>query len=171
MIVLGIDPGPYESAVCGWDGWHVLRGSYQANEIHERELRGHPSRAVFVASPDATFDIEFRLAIEQPRSFGKHVGNEIVQTAEWAGRFAGICAGAMMIPQTEVRRHLCGTAASTCAGVKRVLQDRFGAAVAKGTRKAPGPMYGANEHVWDALAVAVSAYDILLTKRSKEGGQ
>ena len=40
--------------------------------------------------------------------------------------------------------------------VRRAMLDRFGGDGAKGTKKAPGPLYGFHADCWAALAVAVT---------------
>ena len=141
MRILGIDPGPYDSAYVIWDGETVLEKGYLANAVLLQRLSGN------------RYD---RMAIERVRIYTKHAGNDLSETAEWVGRFDGHKNEAMLIPQVLVRGHICGTAAATCLAMKNALKDRFPILADK---TAANPMRGANEHIWDALAVAVTAFD------------
>jgi hypothetical protein len=138
--ILGIDPGPYDSAYVIWDGETVIEKGYLANMVLLQRLTGNG------------YD---RMAIERVRIYVKYAGNDLSETAEWVGRFDGKNES-MLIPQVLVRGHLCGTAAATCLAMKRALQDKFPILA---DRTMANPMRGANEHIWDALAVAVTAYD------------
>ena len=140
MNVLGIDPGPYDSAYVIWDGERVSERKYLTNAVLLQRLSGNG------------YD---QIAIERVRGYARQAGNDLTETSEWVGRFDGEFK-ARLIPNALVRGHHCGTAAATCAAVKNALKDRFPGLADK--TKA-NPMRGANEHEWDALAVAVTAHD------------
>jgi hypothetical protein len=139
--ILAIDPGPFDSGYVIWDGQAVLEKGYLANAVLLQRLSGNG------------YD---HMAIERVRGYAKQAGNDLTETSEWVGRFDGR-HGARLIPQALIRGHICGTAAATCAAVKNAIKDRFPELASK---KAENPMRGANEHVWDALAVAVMGYDL-----------
>ena len=54
---------------------------------------------------------------------------------------------------------LCGSARAKDANVRQAIIDRFagvgGKAVAVGTKKTPGPLYGISNHKWSALALCL----------------
>jgi hypothetical protein len=58
-----------------------------------------------------------------------------------------------------VKLHLCGSSRAKDPNVRTALLDRFGGAGAKGTKAAPGPLYGIAADLWSALAIAVTWTD------------
>ena len=63
-----------------------------------------------------------------------------------------------MIKRQTTKAVLCGTARAKDPNVHQALIDMYGGSMkaAKGTKKAPGPLYGVKSHIWSALAVAVA---------------
>ena len=109
------------------------------------------------------------VAIEQIRSFGPDVwvGNETHETTHWAGRFhqRALDSGCnvLLIPRTEIKLHLTGSVRTKDPHVAGALRDLYGGAKAcKGTKAAPGPLYGVSGHAWAALALAKTAEARLL---------
>jgi hypothetical protein len=108
------------------------------------------------------------LAIEQVRSYGMAIGATTLDTVEWSGRFiqqwlvtriGGTTSNQVMrIPRLDIKVHLCHSARATDANIRQALIDRLGP---PGTKKNPGPTYGIKSHLWAALAVAVTAMDVL----------
>ena len=140
MNVLGIDPGPYDSAYVIWDGARVIEHGHLANAVMQQRLSGNG------------YD---ELAIEWITCYGKVVGKDVFKTCAEIGRFDHE-RSARLIERREVRLHLCDTARSGDPQVRRALLDRFGE---QGKKTAPGVLYGVKKHEWSALAVAVTAYD------------
>lgn len=92
------------------------------------------------------------------------VGREVFETVFWTGRFfeAATRRGADVSRQARkaIKVHLCGTARAQDSNLRVALIDRFGGSVrAKGTKKAPGPLFGIKSHEWAALSLAVSWWD------------
>ena len=62
---------------------------------------------------------------------------------------------------------LCGSARAKDANVRQAIIDRFagvgGKAVAVGTKKNPGPLYGISNHKWSALALCITWIDMKKT--------
>ena len=72
MRVLGIDPGPNESAYVIWDGAKVCEHGYLANAALSQRLTGNG------------YDTK---AIERVSFYGQTVGASVFETCEWVGRF------------------------------------------------------------------------------------
>ncbi len=100
------------------------------------------------------------IACEQVRSYGMPVGAEVFETVRWSGRFEQVAltrgAAWTYVPRLDVKMHLCHSARANDASLRQALLDRFGE---KGTKKAPGRLYGIKADVWAALALAVTVYD------------
>ena len=142
--ILAIDPGPTRS---GWVtfGGPSLQHGIAANETLLDQLRWRPA---------------FPVLLERIESFGMPVGAEVFDTVYWSGRFqeAAEANGLLVhyLTRRQVKLHLCGTARAKDPNVRQALLDRFGGTAAKGTKAAPGPLYGVAGDVWSALALAVT---------------
>lgn len=141
MNILGIDPGPKESAYIVWDGKEIL----SSRTVMNVELLG------IVSLPTGV-----QVAIEWITGYGMRVGAETFETCRWVGRFEQAAGGARLIPRKDVVLHLCGHSQAGDKFVRQALIDRIGE---PGTKKKPGPTYGIAGHEWAALAVAVVAWD------------
>ena len=110
-------------------------------------------------------------AIEMVESFGLPVGREVFETVFWTGRFSEATDGFMTrIGRRDVKLHLCKTVrGANDATVRQALVDRFGPGRRKacGIKKEPGPLYGVKTHIWSALGVAVTFFD--LARESGDG--
>lgn len=148
MRILGIDPGPKESAFCLWDGERIVGANKNLNgEIF--------TQIVNLATGDSI------VAVEHLQCFGMGVGREVFETAYWIGDFRGFCRirQVKFIPVTrlEVKQHFCHSARATDSNIKFALEDRFGP---KGTKKKPGLMYPlVGSDMRSAFAIAVMVYD------------
>jgi hypothetical protein len=105
-----------------------------------------------------------RLVIEQIRGFGITAGNTIFDTCVWTGRFAQAFGWELTdwIPRKTIVTHLCGTSKAGDSAIREALAYRYGCAdlkAAKGTRKAPGPLYGFADDMYSALAVGLTWLD------------
>lgn len=149
MIVLGIDPGPKQSAWCEYDsvGRRVVQSGIDDNTR---------VRDILESGRAPTF--KKALVIEMVQSYGMPVGKEVFETCVWIGRFLEIAVPGWFNPIVRVTRpecalHLCGTHRAKDGSMNQALRDKLGE---KGTKKAPGPLYGVKSHIWSALAVAVT---------------
>ncbi|HOK07702.1 MAG TPA: hypothetical protein PLJ03_11000 [Syntrophales bacterium] len=152
MTILAVDPGTYESAYVVWDGQKVLAAGKVANE-KMLELIGNPP-----------WDID-RLAVERIASYGMRVGQEIFTTCLWTGRFVQMAETNktewILIYRMDVKKYLVGSHMARDADIRRRLLDIVGPT---GTKKAPGPTYGIKGDAWQALALAVTAWDLTVGK-------
>ena len=152
-LILAIDPGPETSGYVVWDGHAVLE--------HETDV---PNLAVLVfvrAMVASGANFCACLAIERVACYGQPVGDPVLETVFWSGRFAEAWAARRTSPVVRMRfndvlLHHCHTRRGKESHVRQVLLDRFGA---PGTKKAPGLLYGVHGHAWSALALAVAVAD------------
>ncbi|MCA9416268.1 MAG: hypothetical protein KC917_08365, partial [Candidatus Omnitrophica bacterium] len=145
--ILAVDPGNTKS------GW-VL---YQRGRVQECGVDANPEVLRLVCSP-----VSSTLVIEGLQSFGKAIGQTVLDTARWIGRFEQAFfertgADAHILTRTEVKKRLVGRVHRGDAEVRRALILRFGGSeeVAIGKKSAPGPLYSVKSHAWSALALAV----------------
>lgn len=151
-VLLAIDPGPEQSA---WLVYNPHTSGIRSAAIVANDWLLEQMRAGL--SPDVA-----RVVIEKVESFGMPVGAEVLETVFWSGRFAEAAHPLPVdrIGRKKIKLHLCGTSAAKDPNVRQALLDRFGGSAAKGTKKAPGPLYGIANDLWSALAVAVTAGDM-----------
>ena len=146
MIVIGVDPGPVESAYVEFDGRAVINHDIVQNAV----VRGY--LAVLIHEV---------VVFEQIESFGMAVAHSVFETAFETGRMYQATGRRERMTRKAVKLHLCHSASAKDPNVRAALLDRFGGSksVAQGTKKAPGPLYGIRSHEWAALALAVTWYD------------
>lgn len=144
--VFAIDPGPTESAFVLYVAGKPVEFGKIPNEMLLGRLRGAVGADL--------------VTCEQVRSYGMPVGAEVFDTVEWSGRFhqeaisVGLAWG--YVPRLKVKLHLCGSARAKDGNIIQALKDRFGG---KGTKAAPGVLYGFRADAWQALALAVTVAD------------
>jgi hypothetical protein len=159
MRILAIDPGSEQSA---WlmlvDGEPTLFGMFP-NEVLLERLRREPGMGLTVFDGRGGMDTVDQVVIERIESYGMAVGREVFDTVHWAGRFTEAAAPLPVhqLPRRSVKLAICGDSRAKDANIRAALIDRFGGqAVAVGTTKARGPLYGIAKDVWSALAIAVT---------------
>ena len=153
--IMAIDPGTTQSGWCVLDDGRVVDSGVSENfKVLERVLivGGYVSSGL--AEPVA-------LAIERFEARGMPIGDESIETILWTGRFRQAWHApdeVVMVKRSAVKLALCGTSKAKDANIRQALIDRLGPT---GTKKAPGSTYGVTSHAWAALAVAVTAADLL----------
>ena len=144
-FVIGIDPGPDQSAYAEFNGRSVCRHGILPNK------QMHGMITFFAQSP---------IFIEMIASYGMAVGASVFNTCTaigWMEAVADWCGiEAQRVFRKDVKLHLCQSPRAKDANVRQALIDRLGS---QGTKKAPGPTYGVKSHEWAALAVAVYGWD------------
>ena len=147
--ILAIDPGYIQSAWLALDDGVPTTFRIEPNDDLLVALRGIE---YLIGGADV-------VVIEQIESYGMAVGREVFETVRWAGRFeeAAHPIRVEMMPRRRVKTHLCGSARAKDANIRQALVDRFGGdSVYRGTKAAPGPLYGISKDVWSALGIAVT---------------
>lgn len=164
-IIVGIDPGPLESAA-------VAVVFYKDGKVEVLEHAIAPNTSVLKSIERVINTIVLErvwVAVEVPHSMGMPIGNEVLETAYWAGFFAGKLAsltesrygvsGVKQYKRWMVKRNLCGTVRANDSAIRAKMIELYGPV---GTSKEPGPLYGLKNDEWQALAVAsCMAQDIL----------
>lgn len=164
MRILGIDPGTYQSA------WVIY------NTGNQEVIAGHEKNAVvlervrqaewFGSIPDVT-------VIEMIKSYGNVMGDEMIGTCVWIGRFIeartmGAPSGPELIPRKKIVTQLCNSPRANDANLRAALLDRWGGkSIALGNSKKPGPLYAVKNDMWSALGVAVGWYECEIQYRDQ----
>ena len=145
MKVLAVDPGNENSAYALYlarDGHLLAKGIVSNAEMRIRLM---------------TLEYE-HLAIEMIKSYGMIMGDSILETCVWIGRFIECWDGGhTLIPRKSIAAHICGSARANDSNIRQALINRYGGSKSKaiGTKKAKGPLYGVKKDMWSALAVAI----------------
>ncbi len=149
--ILAVDPGTTASGYCLYDTARRLPVRY--DKVPNAEMLR------LVAEGEYT-----RLVIEEVRSYGMAVGRDVFETVKWTGRFwqAAYPHPVAWLGRLDVKLALCGSARAKDANVRVALLDRYGGSdkAAKGTKAAPGPLYGMAGDMWSALGLAEAWADM-----------
>ncbi len=143
-MILGIDPGPKESAFVVWDGRTIL------------DHQTIPNEDVLTAVLYSYSQVD-RVAIEWIVGYGLTVGSETFDTCRWVGKFEQAAGGAALLTRKEIKLHLCSNTQAKDVHIRQAVIDRIGP---PGSRKSPGPTFGLKGHEWSALSVAVVWWDL-----------
>lgn len=144
--VVGIDPGPAESAFVLLVGGNIVEYANQDNEVLLDALRN--------GWPINTYSPCY-VAIEQIVSYNQVVSNSTIETCRQSGRLceaARMHSWVILLPRHDILRHLgCrktrGEKRGADARVRAALELRYGKRAVRGG------------HIWAALAVATAAND------------
>ncbi len=158
MKVIGIDPGPTQSAWVCFDGQQILGKGIWDNERMRCGLTVG-SKESLETDCCANFII-----FEKVAGMGMAVGAEGFETVFWTGRFVEIVGYDIRIPRSKIKIHLCGSMQAKDANIITALVDRFDPSrefgkYGKGTQKNPGPLFGFAADEWQALALAITWFD------------
>jgi myo-inositol catabolism protein IolC len=160
MYILGIDPGPKQSAFVYWDTDknQILLKDKIDNDVMMSRIAGVYSDCV----------MQGYVVIEMIQSFGMPVGMETFETVFWIGRFYQLavttdgCEKVDRVLRKDIKMNMCGTTKAKDSNIRQALIDRFGS---PGTKKNPGMMYGLHKDMIQAFAVAVTYFDIQKEKK------
>lgn len=151
---MGIDPGTTQTAYAVTDGRRLVKGGILPNGEFLALCRQPVLNGLLEASTAI-------VGLEMVASYGMAVGATVFETVLWAGRFHEALEAAGLPPRLvyrkEVKMNLCQSMRAKDGNIRVALMDRLGP---PGTKKAPGPTYGARKDVWAALGVAVTLWDI-----------
>lgn len=158
MTIIAIDPGPTESAYVIWNGSRVVG----CNILRNQQMLD--SVMTIARNPAIYSDagLVSHLAIEMVQSFGMSVGAEVFETVFWVGRFVQAWESFMpgrwaKVYRKDVKMHLCSSMRAKDPNIRQALIDRFGTV---GTKREPGKLFGVKSHLWSALAVGVTWWDL-----------
>jgi hypothetical protein len=153
MKLLCIDPGSIKSAWLVFDK-HPAPGAICQSGIYDNEELLRHLRFGHFSLVNGEID---KLLIEQIKSYGNVMGDDILKTVYWSGRFIEAAGLEFeLIPRKTIVTALCNTSRAKDTNVRAALIDLWGGkAKAIGSKKTPGPLYNIKADVWSALAVAV----------------
>lgn len=169
--ILGIDPGPVNSAYCVFRG----NGSPSIFGIEENAVIRDGIIRDFALESDA--DCKRRFVIEQVQGMGMAIGNSTIDTIEWIGRFRETWDFSTALVREHapesigykrgfIKGVLCGKATVNDSNIRHRLIEMFGGyEVAIGVAKDKGPLHGMSKDEWQALAVVVT--DMVVRAREK----
>ena len=152
MRIFAIDSGNVESgyAVVDLPTFKVI----ECGKVNNNELL----KAVPLLSSAA--DI---FALEMIASYGKPVGRDVFDTCVWIGRFIQVGEkDPTYIYRKEEKICLCNDIRAKDTNIRHALIDRYAKhdfKTGKGTKKNPDTFYGVSKDAWQAIAVAVTAYE------------
>lgn len=145
-LIIAIDPGPESSAVVVWDGTRP--------HLYEEMINFDLLEWVRHDAPNV------EMAVEMIACYGMPVGAETFETCLLIGRLQEIWITQgnpfQLVYRKDVKMHICGTMKAKDGNIRQALIDKLGVV---GTKKNPGPLYGISNHLWSALAVAVTAQE------------
>ena len=153
-MILGIDPGPVDSAYSVLDKnlkpveFGIMNNDKMLDIINSINAKGNPDK--------------IDLAIEMVASYGMPVGKEVFETVFWIGRFWERFYGKKTkVYRKEVKMNLCHSMKAKDGNVRQALIDRFGPVGVKANK---GWFYGVSKDVWSAIAVGTTYHDLYLKK-------
>lgn len=158
-LIVAIDPGCTES------GYVVVR--HDGNEITQVLDKGKVENKEIYSVMNQY--LAYDLAIEMVACYGMPVGAEVFDTCVWIGQFlreantGKLARKIKLIYRKEEKTNLCGNTAAKDANIVQALIDRYAYGQpnkGKGTKKQPGFFYGFAKDVWQAMAVAVTYFDL-----------
>lgn len=149
MKIIGIDPGPVESA-------YVLIEK-DNNQIKIKDKGKIKNHDLLLECRDQWNYLGDRVqvAVEMVASYGMPVGAEVFETCVFIGRIieALVSVKTTKVYRKDVKMHLCHSMRAKDGNIRQALIDKYGE---PGTKKNPGILYGVSGDVWAALAVAVT---------------
>ena len=150
MNILAIDPGTTHSGWCLIDTetFKPLEFGKDNNAFVLKKIYEHKPCDV---------------VIERLVSYGQRIGNEVLMTCEWVGRFtmyALDCESHVhFIRRIEEKRQICGTPTANDSMIRNALIAEFAKhdmKNGKGTKDSPDWFYGFKADVWQAYAIGVT---------------
>ena len=159
-MILGIDPGPTESAYA-LIGQEMVGSVSDPFRVHEAEKAGNESVVgrLSVLRPK-------HVAIESIQSYGMAVGRSVFETCFMIGRLIQVCTDHnlpfTLYPRPEYTRRICGVGKINDAVLRQSLLLRFG-----GDKKGE-PLYALKGCSDKRSAYAVAVYHIDLTNHARE---
>ena len=178
--IIGIDAGNNHSALVVYAPQcpKILDYALESNEDIAMRLKALRNENTGGSGPNRT-----RLVLEMVKSYGSPLGDSILETVFWIGRFVQIWTDTAnmsydLVPRKTIVNALIGHSQGGDSAVRQSLINYFanrglygpqGESFEAGsdpkslTRKG-GPLYGIKKDLWAALAVCVS-YRTVLEKR------
>ena len=151
--IFAIDPGNTESAFA-----LINLPDFQLLEF------GKVENEVLLKSVPFYVGLADHFAIEMVASYGMPVGKDVFETCVWVGRFVQKAEGEHhFVYRKDEKVRLCHDSRAKDSNIRQALIDRyakFDFKNGKGTKKNPDTFYGVSKDVWQAIAVAVTYYEM-----------
>jgi len=175
-IVVGIDAGDVETAFVVYRT--DTKTPVDKGKLHNPRLQRLLCEGNWPLPPCSSASLEdlrfsrlpkrcvIEFAVEMVENYGKTVGRSIFETCVWIGRFIETLRGVgwpegdiHLITRRQIKLNMTGLATANDRQIRQAICDRYGGDPrrAKGTKKAPGPLFGFADDMWSALAVAITA--------------
>jgi hypothetical protein len=151
MIILGTDPGNVNSAFILYDSDKQL--------ILDKSIVDNQTLLDFIATLTGEVDVAI---IEKIACMGMAVGESVMDTAMWSGRFCQRFTDSGIkvewLKRIEIKNILCGSSRAKDANIRQRLIDIFTVDGINpiGTKKNPGRLYKVHADEWSALATVIS---------------
>lgn len=152
--ILAIDPGTTES------GWCKIDVADMSDAHSIRPIDFWKSNNRYVLGKISGNDI---VVIEKLVSYGNRIGNEVLETCEWVGRFTqraeDLGIPVYFVKRIDEKRQICGTPTANDSMIRNALIAEFAThdkKTGKGTKSNPDYFYGFKADVWQAFAVGVT---------------
>jgi hypothetical protein len=160
MRVFAIDPGSTKSAYCIIDS-DTLRPLY-FGILPNDELR--------IEIQEWRFEETDVAAIENLQSYGNLIGRDVLETAQWIGRFYECLVrktytAPLFVLRMEEKMHICHDSKAGDSNIRRALIDRFCThdfRTGRGTIKNPDFFHGFKDDIWAAYAVGLTLIETKL---------
>lgn len=149
-VVIGIDPGPTQSAYVAWDGRFINDLGTKPNIEVLRYLRTIDRRACVVFESMVFYR-------------GMPAGDDVFETVFWTGRLFQVARDTVGIAQvsrlsrTKVRKYLQLQKSGSYKNVKEALERRL--------ERSPEDWHNLRSHQWSAMAIAVTWWN---TERERQ---
>ena len=150
MHVLAIDPGTFKSAFIVFNT--QAKGILEAGIVDNEELEKHIRQLSWLYKV---------MVVEMVKSYGNVIGDSLLGTCVWIGRFIAYNTMAGkdydLIIRKEIVNRVCHNSRASDKNVRQALIDLYGGTeIAIGNKKSPGPLYGIKKDLWSALAIAIA---------------
>jgi hypothetical protein len=157
MRIIGIDPGPKETAFALMDFFN------EGKIIHKGKVPNNLFVQFLASLGRNENEYPGMAAVEGLQSFGMPVGSETFETAYFIGELKQIIKYRLQIASSfelvyrkDIKIHFCNSMRAKDANIRQAMIDRYGP---QGTKKNPGLLYGVSGDMWSAVAIATYAYD------------
>jgi len=166
MELFCIDTGTTQSAYClfNTENNNIQEIGILANNLLAKKLRTMES-------------LDTRLVLEMFKSYGMAVGDSVLLSCLWIGRFIECAKGLQayeLIPRKTIVSKLCGRATGKDSNVRQAIIDHFcstnhyrggeyyqAGQSAKSITKKGGSLHKISKDMWASLAIALTFEDII----------
>lgn len=169
MKILTIDPGTEWSAWVVFDTGKnklVSFGLELNTDLINRIDSGHFVWGIELDQHGSFLDL---MVVEMVKSYGNALGDSILETCVWIGRFIQKWSGPVeLLPRKTIVTTICNNPRANDSNVRQALIDRWGGKdLAIGSKSNPGPLYAVKNDIWSALAIAHAWSEIQTENKRK----